>query len=75
MFLYLIKAPAHGAGARRLCGAACLLSAPRLAAPGGAQATAGAWGGETLCGWGGRLHDFRQPLWGEPRRSWPNVVL
>src|SRR5690606_41269125 len=28
--------PAHGAGARRLCGAACLLSAPRLAAPGGA---------------------------------------
>lgn len=25
----------------------------------------------TLCGWGGRLHGFRQPLWGEPLRSWP----
>ncbi len=23
------------------------------------------------CGWGGRLHGFRQPLWGEPLRSWP----
>ncbi len=22
-------------------------------------------------GWGGRLHGFRQPLWGEPLRSWP----
>jgi hypothetical protein len=22
-------------------------------------------------GWGGRLHGFRQPLWREPRRSWP----
>jgi hypothetical protein len=33
--------PAHGAGARRLCGAACLLSSPRLAAPGGALRAAG----------------------------------
>ncbi|MEU6675629.1 helix-turn-helix transcriptional regulator [Streptomyces sp. NPDC046925] len=24
---------------------------------------------------GGRLHGVRQPLWGEPLRSWPNVVL
>jgi hypothetical protein len=22
-------------------------------------------------GWGGRLRDFSQPLWREPRRSWP----
>lgn len=42
--------PAHGAGARRLCGAACLLSAPRLAAPGGAL--------------GGCGHEVgRHPLW------------
>jgi hypothetical protein len=27
--------------------------------------------GDTLLGWGGRLHGFRQPLWGEPLRSWP----
>jgi hypothetical protein len=33
--------PAHGAGARRLCGAACLLSAPRLATPGGAPRACG----------------------------------
>src|SRR5690606_22856053 len=63
--------PAHGAGARRLCGAACLLSSPRLAAPGGALGGCGHEVGEPLCGWGGRLHGFRQPLWGEPRRSWP----
>jgi hypothetical protein len=39
-FLYFIK-PAHGAGVRRLCGAACLLSSPRLAAPGGALRACG----------------------------------
>ncbi|MFE5842250.1 GntR family transcriptional regulator [Streptomyces niveus] len=26
---------------------------------------------ETRYGWGGWLHGFRQPLWGEPLRSWP----
>ncbi|MFI2374296.1 hypothetical protein ACH5AO_04370 [Streptomyces sp. NPDC018964] len=51
-----LQVPAHGAGARRLCGAACLLSAPRLAAPGGALAICGHEMGKTLCGWGGRLH-------------------
>ncbi len=37
----LENTPRSHAGARRLCGAACLLSAPRLAAPGGTSATAG----------------------------------
>ncbi|CQR62472.1 Hypothetical Protein sle_30110 [Streptomyces leeuwenhoekii] len=27
----------------------------------------------TRRGWGGRLHDFSQPLWREPRRSWPKI--
>ncbi|GAA3260002.1 hypothetical protein GCM10010469_26030 [Streptomyces labedae] len=57
----LWKAPAHGAG-ERPAGGASAPSSP-AAAPPGAQATAGAWDGETLCGWGGRLHGFRQRLW------------
>lgn len=63
--------PVHGAGARRLSSAASLLSAPRLAAPGGALGGCGMKYWDTLCGWGGRLHGFRQPLWGEPLRFWP----
>jgi hypothetical protein len=26
---------------------------------------------EVRRGWGGRLHGFTEPLWREPRRSWP----
>jgi hypothetical protein len=39
--------------------------------PTGRTAGAAMRAGEPLCGWGGRLHDFSQPLWREPRRSWP----
>jgi hypothetical protein len=49
--------PAHGAGAGRPHRPR-LLSSPRLAAPGGALGGCGYEVGDTLCGWGGRLHGF-----------------
>ena len=66
-----LSRPAHGAGARRLDGAACLCLRPGWPRHGGVLRACGRRAGVTLCGWGGRLHGFRQPLWGEPLRSWP----
>ena len=73
-FLYLDQGAPH-ARARAVFGAARLhvyaTGRPRQAA----RCELGLSGRHPTRQWGGRLHGFRQPLWGEPRRSWPRFGL